>query len=103
MKMSRAFAYAVRALVFLVHHGEIPRTKSHDIARANGTPERCLRQVLKKLVNACLLYSRKGTKGGYSLACPPEEITLLKILEAVDEPPQGRNQPVSRTEPAFDR
>jgi DNA-binding IscR family transcriptional regulator len=45
--------------------------------------------VLHPLVNAQLLRSAKGPFGGYCLAVPASEITLLEVLEAVDGPIRG--------------
>ena len=41
-------------------------------------------KVLKPLVTANLLESVKGPTGGYKLACPANEISVLEIIEAVD-------------------
>jgi len=49
-------------------------------------PERFLLQILRNLVNHGLLESTRGTEGGYSLARPASQISLLQILEAIDGP-----------------
>jgi Rrf2 family protein len=64
---------------------------SHNIAQARGIPERFLLKVLKPLVSARVLLSIKGPNGGYRLAKPASEITMLEVLEAVDGPIDGRN------------
>ena len=63
---------------------------SHNIAAARGIPERFLLKVLKPLVSARVLLSIKGPNGGYRLAKPADEITMLEILEAVDGPIRGQ-------------
>jgi Rrf2 family protein len=62
---------------------------SHMIAKERGIPERFLLKVLKPLVSAQVLLSIKGPNGGYRLARPANEITMLEILEAVDGPIRG--------------
>jgi Rrf2 family protein len=64
---------------------------SHHIAQARGIPERFLLKVLKPLVSARVLNSIKGPNGGYRLARPADEISILEILEAVDGPIRGQS------------
>jgi Rrf2 family protein len=63
---------------------------SHNIAQARGIPERFLLKVLKPLVSARVLLSIKGPNGGYRLARPAADISMLEILEAVDGPIRGQ-------------
>jgi Rrf2 family protein len=51
-------------------------------------PERFLLQVLRSLVNEGILKSTRGVDGGYRLARPLTQITLLDIVEAIDGPIQ---------------
>jgi Rrf2 family protein len=69
-------------------HVQVP---SHDIARANRIPKRFLLKVLKPLVAAGVLVSVKGPHGGYRLARPATQITMLDIVEAVDGPIRAHN------------
>lgn len=73
-------------------------TASHIIAQKRGIPERFLLKVLKPLVAAQVLFSVKGPNGGYRLARPASEITILEVLEAVDGPIRG-HAPISHEEP----
>jgi Rrf2 family protein len=59
---------------------------SHVVAEARGIPERFLLKVLKPLVDARVLLSLKGPHGGYRLARPAKQITVLEVVEAVDGP-----------------
>ena len=43
-------------------------------------------QVLRSLVTHGILRSTRGVEGGYSLQKPPEEVTLLEVIEAVEGP-----------------
>jgi Rrf2 family protein len=62
---------------------------SHEVAHARRIPERFLLKVLKPLVSAGLLLSVKGPRGGYRLAVPANQITMLQIVEAVEGPIRG--------------
>lgn len=62
---------------------------SHIIAEKRGIPKRFLLKVLKPLVSARVLTSVKGPDGGYRLARPANEVSVLEIIEAVDGPIRG--------------
>jgi Rrf2 family protein len=49
-------------------------------------PERFLLQILRVLVNGGVLRSTRGAEGGYCLARPPNQISILQIVEAFDSP-----------------
>jgi Rrf2 family protein len=94
MKLTRASDYALAALVHLARHGDGSPVPSHVIAKAHGTPERFLLKLLLPLVSAGVLRSVKGPHGGYRLARPTKDISLLQIVEAVDGPIRGEAPPV---------
>ncbi len=43
-----------------------------------------LAKVMQKLARARLVYSMRGTTGGFLLAQPPSEISVARIVDAVD-------------------
>ena len=49
-------------------------------------------------MSAQVLFSVKGPNGGYRLAWPATEITILEVLEAVDGPVRG-HAPMSHNDP----
>lgn len=49
-------------------------------------PERFLLQILRSLVAHHILESTRGVDGGYTLERPPEHISLLDVIEAIDGP-----------------
>jgi Rrf2 family protein len=89
MRLTHASTYAVHALAHLAAAGEKRLVLSYDIARAWGISERYLPKVLRRLVRAQLVRSRKAPHGGYRLARPAARITLLEVVEAVDGPLRG--------------
>ena len=90
MKLTRASSYALHAVEYMAARGQGTLVASHHIAQARGIPERFLLKVLKPLVSARVLQSVKGPNGGYRLAKPAAEITMLEVLEAVDGPIRGQ-------------
>jgi Rrf2 family protein len=91
MKLTRASSYALHALVFMGNQKQNKPVPSHLVARARGIPERFLLKVLKPLVSVRILRSVKGPNGGYRLAKPPAQISLLELVEAVDGPIRGQS------------
>src|SRR2546425_294072 len=98
MRLTRASSYALHAVAFMAGQRKDGPTASHVIAEKRGIPERFLLKVLKPLVSAQVLFSVKGPNGGYRLARPATEITILEVLEAVDGPIRG-HAPMSHDEP----
>ena len=91
MKLSRASSYALHALAYMAQQKENTKPlASHSIAAARSIPERVLLKSLKPLASARVLFSVRGPNGGYRLAKPPEKISMLEIIEAVDGPIRGQ-------------
>lgn len=100
MKLTRASSYALHAVAYMAGQKSAQPTASHIIAHNRGIPERFLLKVLKPLVTAQVLLSVKGPNGGYRLARPASDISVLEVLEAVDGPirgyaPAGSNNPTN--------
>src|ERR1700722_12002191 len=93
MKLTRASSYALHAVVHMAAQKKNEPIASHTIAHARGIPDRFLLKVLKPLVSHQVLLSVKGPNGGYRLAKPPNEITMLEIVEAVDGTIRGEAPP----------
>jgi Rrf2 family transcriptional regulator, cysteine metabolism repressor len=90
MKLTCASSYALHAVVFMARQKTDAPIASDKIARALDMPDRFLLKVLRPLVEANLLKSIKGPKGGYLLARPTTEISVLAIVEQVDGAINGK-------------
>ena len=55
-----------------------------ELARRQRIPERFLEQIFGDLRRGNILESRRGAHGGFRFAVPPEEITVLDIVEILD-------------------
>ncbi|MGF1449560.1 MAG: RrF2 family transcriptional regulator [Opitutales bacterium] len=85
MKISLKVEYACRVLTQLARrHGATQLSHIDDLATVEAVPANYLVQILNELRNGGLLMSRRGKQGGYALARPPGEITLLQIVQVVD-------------------
>src|SRR5262245_15231481 len=102
MKLTRASSYALYAVAYMAQQKktDVP-VASHNIAKARGIPDRFLLKVLKPLVGARVLKSVKGPNGGYELARPASEISLLEIIEVIDAPIRGNAPLTKKPNPAL--
>ena len=103
MKLTHASTYALHAVAYMAQQKHEGPVASHKIAEQRGIPERFLLKVLKPLVSARVLLSVKGPHGGYRLARPATDITMLEIVEAVDGPIRGQVPPLSGNGNRVDR
>ena len=76
--------YAVRALSELVRVGGAGPVPIGEIARRRDIPVQFLEGMFATLRRAGILQSQRGVKGGYSFARPPQEITVLDVVEALE-------------------
>src|SRR5262249_40327785 len=70
--------YAVVALAELARAGENPMPIG-QVAERRGIPVQFLEQLFSTLRRAGILVSHRGAKGGYTLARPAGEITVLEV------------------------
>jgi len=84
--LSKKTRYALKALVVLgKNFGGIPIQISR-IAAEEHIPKKFLEQILLDLRNAGLLFSKKGSGGGYGLVKDPSEISVVQILRLTGGP-----------------
>ena len=69
--------YAVRALTELARMGGDTPVPIGELARRRDIPSQFLEQLFATLRRAGLLRSQRGVKGGYALARPAADITVL--------------------------
>ncbi len=84
MRLTQKSKYAVRALMELALNDCGSPLGVYEIARRKHIPERFLEQIFGELRRANILESRRGAHGGFYFAVPPEEITVLDIVEVLD-------------------
>ena len=84
LDLTKRADYAIRAVLALARAGDGERLSVHRVAAEQGVPERFLPQVMRDLVRAGLVEGTVGRTGGYRLAKPSMEISLLDVVEAVE-------------------
>ncbi len=85
MKLTSRGRYAVTAMLDMALRPEGERVTLNEISQRQGISLSYLEQIFSKLRRAGLVSSLRGPGGGYTLAKPPEEITVSAVIYAVDE------------------
>jgi len=86
MQITRQADYAVRAVLYLAQLGPDQRAATSQIAERQQIPPSFLAKIVSQLSVAGLLQTSRGARGGVSLARPPELISILEVVEAIDGP-----------------
>ncbi len=82
--LSSKVKYGIAALMELVTNYERGLLQTKVIADRRAIPPNYLEQLLNQLTKAGLVKALRGSKGGYQLAVPPEEITFLQVWELLE-------------------
>ena len=83
--LSNTSKYALRGLIYLAKYAkEDSRIGIKKISKDLNISSPFLGKILQNLVKEKLLVSTKGPNGGFSLARPPEQISLWDIVVKVD-------------------
>jgi Rrf2 family transcriptional regulator, cysteine metabolism repressor len=86
MKISTKIRYGTRAMLELAcRYGEGP-VELKEIAKKENISAKYLEQVIIPLRTGGLVKSIRGSKGGYSLAKPPSEVSLNDVIEILEGP-----------------
>lgn len=81
--LSQTTEYALRAMACLAYTPDrlMPTPLLAEITKV---PSNYLAKVLQSLVQSHLVEGRRGVGGGYRLARPAQEITILDVVRAMD-------------------
>ncbi len=86
MRISRSTGYGLVAVGYIAQHPEKDVILSQTISKEYNIPLEYLLKILQQLVKANVLRSKRGPRGGFSLAKPVKKITMIQVIEAVDGP-----------------
>ena len=86
MQLSQKCQYALRAMYELaIRFGRGPASVS-EVAAAQAIPPKFLELILGQLRRCGLVISRRGSQGGYELACHPREATVGQVIRLIEGP-----------------
>jgi Rrf2 family protein len=84
LELTRRGDYAVRAMLALTRRASTTPTSGREIAAEMAIPVGFVPRVMVDLVDAGLVTSVTGRTGGYVLARPPAQTSLLAVIEAIE-------------------
>ena len=90
LELTRRGDYAVRAVIALARARDGAVLSTRRIAAEMSIPPRFLPQVMGDLVRARIVVAQAGRAGGYRLARPAIEISLLSVIRAAEGDDRAR-------------
>jgi len=86
LDLTKRSDYAIRAMLALTM-AKGAQLSSRKMAEQMSIPPRFLPQIMGDLTRAGLVVAHPGRAGGYQMAQSPAEVTLLRVIEAVEGDP----------------
>jgi len=84
VQFSMSIEYAIHGLIYLARAPEGQTVLLGDIASSIKVPKEYARKIFQQLTRKGLVTARRGAGGGYRLARPAAEVTLLEVVEAIE-------------------
>ncbi|BAN48400.1 Rrf2 family transcriptional regulator [Metapseudomonas resinovorans] len=82
---SAGVEYGIHCLLFLTDEkGDGREANVRTLAELQGVPPELLAKVFTRLAKAGLVAATEGVRGGFRLARPADEISVLDIVRAID-------------------
>lgn len=91
IKISKSVEYSILALKYIADNENITVISSRKISDDLHIPYDLLSKLLQKLVRQGIIKSQQGKFGGYNLLVSANKLTVLKIIEALNENVQLTN------------
>ena len=85
--LTAATEWAIHACLLLAFLPDGARLPASKVAEFHDLPAAYLAKHLQDLVRAGIVESTAGRRGGFRLARPPAEISVLEIVDAVSDKP----------------
>jgi len=86
MQITRAGEYGVLGLLALARRPLNEVVMLDVIAGEEDIPASFLGKIFQSLAKAGIVRSARGIGGGFTLARPPGEVTILQVIEAIEGP-----------------
>ena len=85
LKLTKKADYALMALMHLAQSEG--SSSAREIAAAYGAPQDLLAKILQKLARGGFVRSQQGTKGGYRLARPAADTSVMQVIGLIEGTP----------------
>src|SRR5215469_16144769 len=81
--LTASVEYGIHCLLLLAGAGDQPAS-GRDLAEFQGVSPSFVAKIFSRLEKAGIVTASEGIRGGYRLARPPEQITILAIVDAIE-------------------
>jgi FeS assembly SUF system regulator len=85
-KLSKTTDYGIVLMARLAKDPLGAPQNARELAAGSDLPVPMVSKILKALAREGLLASQRGSKGGYRLARPPEELTVSEMIRVLEGP-----------------
>ncbi|UBM62000.1 Rrf2 family transcriptional regulator [Candidatus Sulfidibacterium hydrothermale] len=96
VNLTEAASIGFHSMIIIAQQGNNGQINVNHLAEKTGSSKFHISKVMQKLVKDGFLGSHRGPAGGFYLAKPPEEITLLEIYEAIEGKLEVTKCPLAR-------
>jgi len=86
LRITKITDYGFILLAYMASRDEVSLHNAKDLSASSGLALPTVSKVLKILTQGTILKSHQGSKGGYSLARPANQITAAEVVEAIEGP-----------------
>jgi FeS assembly SUF system regulator len=86
IRLGKLTDYGLVLMTCMARHSDRTLYTARDLAAENQLPLPTVSKLLKQLLQAKLLVSHRGIKGGYSLSRPAQEMSVADIIGALEGP-----------------
>jgi len=81
--LTQTVEYALRAVTYLASEDGNCKT-TEDVAERTKVPVAYLAKILQGLARQGIIRTQRGVGGGVTLAKPPQDLTILEVVNAVE-------------------
>lgn len=85
MIFSRTAHYAIRALSYLASLEKNRPATIMEVHDKTDVPQAYIAKIFQCLIHAKIVNSKSGPRGGYLLKVDPANLTLLQVINALDD------------------
>lgn len=85
LRIGSSVEYGMRVMVRLAGEAEGGTLSAERLSALENIPRDYVDQLLQRLRRAGLVESRRGAQGGYRLALEPRQVSIGRIVKAVDD------------------
>lgn len=86
VRLGKLTDYGLVLLTCLAKSEGVMLRTARELAAESGLPLPTVSRLLQELLRSGLLVSHRGIKGGYTLARPPREISVIDVITALEGP-----------------